>query len=305
MPAFARFATALLIVSAFRVEAAPARDQVPVERLPYIFDIAVDRADSSRVLLATRGGLYRAGADGLAALLSPDLRSLRSISFRHHEPGIVYAAGVPDPRRGRDLLVSRDGGHRWGELPRDPSGGPRSVRIVEVSKADPSVLYVAGHRLWVSGDGARSWTEVAVPPSRIIDLAASALEPNTVYAATRAGLMRSRDGGRSWAPAFATARCRQPTTAVATGNDGVVYAFSLCSGLLRGDERTGAWQVANDRFGGCVIQHLAVDPADSARLVAVVRCSKVVASVDGGVTWRELGASTVWQPGCLPDEPIL
>ncbi len=50
-------------------------EPVPVDRLPYIFDIAVDRADSSYLLLATSGGLYRASMDGTAVLVSSQANS--------------------------------------------------------------------------------------------------------------------------------------------------------------------------------------------------------------------------------------
>ena len=45
-------------------------EPIHVDRLPYIFDIAVDRDDSSYLLLATSGGLYRASMDGTAVLVS-------------------------------------------------------------------------------------------------------------------------------------------------------------------------------------------------------------------------------------------
>ena len=76
-------------------------------------------------------------------------------------------------------------------------------------------------------------------------------------------------------------------------------AHSLCVGLIRGDERTGSWVVVNDRFGGCIVQHLAVDPGNSTQLYAVLGCHKVLVSADGGVTWRVLGSRERWVPSCV------
>ena len=120
----------------------------------------------------------------------------------------------------------------------------------------------------------------------------------TVYAATDSGVLSSTDGGASWrVPKGVT--CRQPVTAIDSGPDGVVYAFSLCAGLLRGDERTGKWVVANAGFDGCIVQHLAVDPWDGTRVYAVLGWRQVLVSGDAGLTWRNLGSQRAWKPDCV------
>ena len=272
-------------------------EPVPVDRLPYIFDIAVDRADSSYLLLATSDGLYRASMDGTAVLVSSQRNSIWSLALNPSDPSIIYAAGVSDEGHSIGIHVSRDRGHTWHRLGNNGSE-IEYVRVIAVSAAEPAILYGVGYDLWASEDGGRNWKQTETSPSWVIDLAASSLDGRTVHAATDSGVLSSTDGGGSWrVPKGVT--CRQPVTAIDSGPDGVVYAFSLCAGLLRGDERTGNWVVANAGFGGCIVQHLAVDPWISSRVFAVLGCRKVLVSGDAGLTWRGLGSEQAWKPDCV------
>ena len=274
-----------------------APEPAPVERLPYIFDIAVDRTDSSYLLLATSGGLYRASMDGTAVLVSSQPNSIWSLALNPSDPSIIYAAGISDEGQSVGIHITRDRGHTWHQF--GNNGSERIYfRTIDESVADPAIVYGVGNRLWASDDGGRNWKQTETTPFWIIDLAASSLDGRTVYAATHSGVLSSTDGGASWRVQKGVT-CRQPVTAIDSGPDGVVYAFSRCAGLLRGDERTGKWVVANAGFDGCIVQHLAVDPWNSSRVFAVLGCRKVLVSGDGGLNWRGLGSQQSWKPDCV------
>ena len=273
-----------------------ASDRIPLSDIPFIFDITVDISRPSSVLLATRAGLYRAIPDGTAVRVSNGSRPFWSVASHPFLPSVLFANGISDSGDSVGLLVSRDSGENW-EGPVGDGPGRRYFRMIDVRKAEPAVIYGLADDLWASRDGGRSWTRAGPAPAWTIDIAVSSLEVETVYAATNSGVMVSDDGGRSWKE-FDGETCLQPVTAVETGADGVLYAFSLCRGLLRADERTRQWVVASAEFGGCIIQHLAVDPTDSNRLYAVERCHKVLASADGGRSWKILGSRKAWVPVC-------
>lgn len=268
-------------------------------RVPYVFDIAPDPAEPGSVLLATRAGLYRARQDGSAERISRKQNPFWSLSVGGVNGSRLFARGFADDRRTEAVVVSDNHGGNWRALPLTGEV-PRYLRFIEASKASPNILYAAAHAFWRSADGGRRWVSTNAPPSSILDLAASAIDTRRIFAATFSDLYVSEDSGISWRPTGGD-RCRQPVMAVDTGTDGAVYAFSLCAGLLRGDERTGSWAVVNDRFGGCIVQHLAVDPRDSSHIYAVIRCHKVIVSVDGGHTWRKLGSQETWVPTCVTD----
>lgn len=267
--------------------------------IPYIFDIVPDPFEQGSVLLATQAGLYRAGHDGSAERVSYAQNPLQSLSVAGANGSRLFARGIADNGRSEPILVSEDKGRSWRGLAATGER-PSYSRTVEAGKANPDVIYAAGHSFWRSTDAGQHWALAGAPPDRILDLAASASDPARIFAATFSDLYVSEDSGTSWRPTGG-ARCRQPVMAVDTGTDGTVYAFSLCTGLIRGDERTGGWEVVNNRFGGCIVQHLAVDPRDSSQIYAVIRCHKVLVSADGGATWRELGSQEPWKPTCVTD----
>jgi photosystem II stability/assembly factor-like uncharacterized protein len=128
---------------------------------------------------------------------------------------------------------------------------------------------------------------VGPAPDGLLDLAASAGDPNGLYAATRGGLLMSADGGKSWQAAYIL---RRPATMVEVGADGSVYAFVIGKGLLRMVEPNLNWRAVSNSFGDGYLLHLAIDPTDSSVLYAVTNSGAVLSSRDGGATWAPLGA---------------
>ena len=73
-----------------------------------------------------------------------------------------------------------------------------------VSLADPGTIYGAYGNLQVSRDAGKTWAEVGPAPEKLIDLAASARDADTLYAATELGLFVTAT------PARAGRRCSNP-----------------------------------------------------------------------------------------------
>ena len=266
------------------VSAAP----VPLAELSrntHFHGIAVDARDPERVYLATHHGLFVLDASGMADRVSDDGNDYMGFTPHPSDPDILYASGHPAGGGNLGFIVSSDGGQSWRQL--SPGvGGPVDFHQMDVSKADPNVIYGSFRGLQASRDGGRTWNTVAPLPDGLIDLAASATDPARVYAATKGGLMVSTDAGASWKPAHMR---RSPASMVQTGFSGEVYAFLLGAGLLRTDEPNLAWEVRSNAFGEGYLLHLAVDPGNPQRLFAITGEGAVMASTDGGATWRAVG----------------
>jgi mono/diheme cytochrome c family protein len=151
-----------------------------------------------------------------------------------------------------------------------------------VSRANPQVIYGMYRGLQVSRDGGRTWRVVGKLPKDTFDLAASARNPDRIYAAARGGLFVSEDGGGSWAPATTQ---RRPATMVHVAEDGRVYAFVYGVGRLLGDESDQGWELRSDRFADRYLTHMASDAAKPAVLHVVADTGAVVTSRDGGRSW--------------------
>ncbi|GIK96317.1 MAG: hypothetical protein BroJett029_05260 [Alphaproteobacteria bacterium] len=156
---------------------------------------------------------------------------------------------------------------------------------MDVSKADPRVIYGVHRGLQASRDGGHTWERVGTTPEGLIDLAASATDPTGLYAATQQGILVSRDGGSSWLPAH---ELRQPVSLVEVAGNSTVFAFMLGSGLIRTEESPLDWQPVSNGFGDRYLLHLAVDPSDLNRLFTMTQNGELMASEDAGESWRML-----------------
>ncbi len=253
----------------------------------HIHGIAVDPKDGSRLYLATHHGFFAVSADGQATRVSRDSNDYMGFTPHPTDPSVLFASGHPAGGGNLGFIVSDDGGQSWRQLSTGVRG-PVDFHQMDISKADANVVYGAFGGLQVSRDGGKSWKLIGPLPDGLIDLAASAVATDRVYAATRGGLLYSKDAGTTWQPAHFRISA---ATMVQTGHKGEVYAFIVGQGLLRTQEPDLRWESVNKSFGDRYLLHLAVDPGDSRRLYVVTNDKLVLVSEDDGITWTELGGA--------------
>jgi photosystem II stability/assembly factor-like uncharacterized protein len=246
--------------------------------------LAVDREDSSRLLLATHHGLYRVHPDGTASQISP---TQDFMGFTQHptDAKTLYASGHPAQGGNLGFIMSSDAGKTW----RQVSPGARGLvdfHQMDVSKADPKVVYGVYGGLQISRDSGRTWELTGTLPDEMLDLAASARAADTLYAATRKGLLISTDTGKSWRPAYLLQR---PASMVHVLGDGSVSAFVVGTGLIKATEPSLTWATLSNAFGDRYLLHFAADPQDAAKMYAVTQHSEILTSMDGGKTWQPFG----------------
>ncbi|MBI4184445.1 MAG: exo-alpha-sialidase [Proteobacteria bacterium] len=263
-------------------------ESYPLPQLPevtHIHGLAVDARDPSRLFLATHHGFFVVSEDGIATRVSAARDDFMGFTPHPGDPSVLYASGHPEAGGNLGFIASPDGGTTWAQLSKGIHG-PADFHQMDVSKADPNVIYGAYRGLQVSHDGGRSWRMVGPPPAGLIDLAASARDRDTLYAATESGLLVSRDGGRSWRPAHPQ---RRPVSLVEVGPGGTVHAFVVGIGLVRAVEPSLDWETVSRGFGERILIHLADDPSDPDRLYAATQRGEVLASRDGGRSWAPFG----------------
>lgn len=275
---------AVAIIGTILLRAEPV-GAVSLSQISHIHGIAVDRRDPSRLFLATHNGLYLASPEGYAQPVSETRDDYMGFTPHPTDGDILFASGHPVAGGNMGFIISHDGGVTW-ESVSSGAGGPVDFHAMDVSRADPDVIYGLYGAIQVSRDGGVTWEVAGAPAADTFDLAASALDPNFVYAATRNGLMVSRDGARSWEP---TGPTNQPATMVQVGPDGTVFAYVYGSGLLKAPGSALNWRSVNSEFGERVILHLAIDQSDPQRLFAVTDDGRISASIDGGETWSSYG----------------
>lgn len=284
---------AALAIIAGLVESRTAAAETTVATLArdtHFHGLAVDPGDPSRLYLATHHGLYVVDAAGVARQVSENKDDFMGFTPHPSDPAILFASGHPSGGGNLGFIVSRDGGKSWTKLSAGV-GGPVDFHQMAVSKANPDALYGAYGDLQKSRDGGRTWSRVGPAPEGLIDLAASGRDPETLYAATQQGLLKSADGGRSWQPAHVL---RRPATMVEVTHGAEVYAFVVGTGLIRASEEHLGWQIVSNGFGNKYILHFAAAPGDTRQLYAVTidpqtRDQAILVSYDRGIIWSRLG----------------
>lgn len=122
-------------------------------------------------------------------------------------------------------------------------------------------------------------------------LAADSAEPETIYAGTRDGLVRSRDGGETWSRVAADLG---PVAGVAVAPDDPrrLLAYSRTRGMLRSENSGQTWRPATAGMALGVRDYvfgLAFDTAGgTARVFAATVGGTVYRSVDGGASWERV-----------------
>ena len=220
-------------------------------------------------------------------------------------PEILYAGFTAAGGEGvvQDLGIAKswNGGRRWSlGTQRGLSAarfglvraGERGVYFVTLNPIDQSFNFARAFR---TGDGDQTWTPVAqaIAGQGIADLEVDPSAPGVVYAATRKGVWKSRDGGTRWQRLL-----RRDTSELALAGPGVVLAGSC--GLWRSADGGQAWTpVLPCRSTGAILGYLirrlqVASPreiyADVVEILSPQGNSRraVYRSQDGGATWSRI-----------------
>jgi hypothetical protein len=255
-----------------------------LSEVSHIHGIAVDPSDPSRLYVATHHGLFLASTDGTATRVSDNQNDYMGFTPHPTDAGLLYASGHPSGGGNMGVIISDDGGRTWQQL--SPGAqGPVDFHAMTVSRADPKVIYGLFGDIQVSRDGGRTWEARGAAPPETIDLAASAVDADLLFAATLKGIMLSRDGGKTWEP---SGQQSQPVSMIETAPDGTVYAFVVGSGFVSTPGAVINWSGLSSNLADKVILHFAVDPTNPDRMFAVTQDSEVLSSQDGGRSWARL-----------------
>jgi photosystem II stability/assembly factor-like uncharacterized protein len=247
--------------------------------------VAADPSDPNTIYIAAAGGGVWKTIDGGNdwTPLTDDQPTLfmGALAVAASDPNTIYAgtgeANISgDAFYGRGVLKSTDGGASW-QLLGKSQFDRRTISKIVVNPADANTVFVAvaaegtngttalnpNTGIWRSTDGGTTWTNTTTKISTIedySDLAMDPADPQTLFAAvgsffgaTANGIYKTTNGGSSWTAAGnfpKGANNGNTKIAIAPTNDLVLYS-----------------SIANPLTDGL---------------------SKMMKSVDGGVTWKQL-----------------
>ncbi len=262
-------------------------------------------------------GEWQPISDGL-----PDNLEVRYIAIRPDQPKTVYAGTQDGP------YVSNDGGGNWRALPL-PDGTSAEDRVVWsicLDPSDPDTIYVGTQNTTVfrSRNGGTDWQRLPIEPPegclqanfpmRVIRIAVASQDPDDILVAFEiGGLVRSRDGGKSWQSCnkvlLQMTEQEHLKSAIVSDNEieGMMDSHALAlspshpgtvwlanrMGLFRSDDSGGDWsEFGIGRFSPLTYaRDVMVSGHESERMYAAL---SVAAMSDAGSLYRSDDFGTTW-----------
>lgn len=267
---------------------AMAQETMPLSDLmaaTHIHGIGPGPGGLDSLTLATHNGLWAVDLAGATATrLGEAQDDFMGYSAVPASPGMALASGHPATGGNLGIIRTEDAGRTWAHVS-DGLDGPVDFHNMEVSRADPAVIYGVGHdgRIQRSADGGQTWQASGQTPEKLIDIATSPQDSAALYAATEEGLFLSRDQGATWSAVIEGV----PVSTVDAGADGVVRAVDLGQGLVTVSAGGEITPVSGDLPDGYLLL-LATTSADPLRLAALSAKGRLVVSDDGGITWTDV-----------------
>jgi len=254
--------------------------------------LAQSASDPDVLVAGTLDGVYRTQDSGrdwerISPAASREIYDLDSVAIDPRNPRVIYAGTFHLPWK------TVDGGAHWFSIHAGMIDDSDVFSIVIDRRNHRRVFASACSGIYRSEDGGRLWKKIqGIPFSarRTHVIVQDALRPATVYAGTTEGLWKTNDGGASW-------RLITPHGWVINAlvlnphQDGRFAVGTEQLGILLSEDGGRTFRASNDGFYHRQIVSLALDPARSGRVLAVLANSfePAVVTDDGGRAWHPLG----------------
>jgi photosystem II stability/assembly factor-like uncharacterized protein len=257
----------------------------------YELSAAIDLVDAQTIYASwARGGptsspnLYKS-SDGGDSWQRIDVRTPRlwftSLAISANSPGALFATSSSRPGV---VLESPDGGVTWN------AGGPpgQSVYGPRFDPGNCCRLYATTESgaLFKTTDGGATWQKIGTGanlPSGSI--ATDPQDSQTMYGAGDPGVVKSLDGGETWAADNAGLISTVIRSLVlAPGSSKTLYA-GTGSGLFESTDGGLTWRLENNGLGTTYASALAASPQSPHTIYAGTSGSGVFKSTDAGLDW--------------------
>lgn len=255
-------------------------------RLEHVHGLAVDVANSERLLLATHHGLLQL-TDGKLSQVGTVADDLMGFSPHPSDANIYYSSGHSARGGNLGFQKSADGGVTWTKIS-DGLKGPVDFHSMTVSTANPDIVYGHFSTLQRSMDGGQTW-ESAEGIIQPFMLTTHSQKENVVFAATQAGVMVSEDYGDTWSDLSSQLSSGAVSTFALgpNGTDALVFSQAL-EGLGKSTDGGITWKKIEGNFGGSALSFIAYDQKSSSNVYAISQENSIYKSTDGGETWSKV-----------------
>ncbi len=264
----------------------PVFDFEPVTGFEHLHALAIDPSDPSMVWVATHDGVVRGVNDTGWGRAGIDHRDIYALAIHPTDSRIMWSAGRDESGlKPTGFRTSEDGGFTWGIQ----GLKEHTLFAMTVSPVDPTHMWAYERGIVISSANmGLDWGTATnrLPP--VNALAADAADADTVWFATEAGLMVSRDGGLT----AETVRAGDTVAVAAQPADPRVLLIATGHGeVLRTLDSGASWVPLNATIPG-EISAVAIHPRDASILYVGTLEGGLWKSEDAGANWRILMSPT-------------
>lgn len=248
--------------------------------------LAVDRADESRVYIATHSGLIVLRNDATLERVGHAQDDYMGFTVHPSDPNTFYASGHPRAGGNLGFQKSTDGGTSWQKVS-DGNNGPVDFHTMAVSQMDPSLLYGwYGGQLQRTTDEGKTWETLETGLKKVISLTTSPADKDTVFAATADGLHISTDQGSTWKRSGLNGTVTSP--AVSSTAPQELTAYSMTDGLTRSSDGGTTWSKLSSYGSDFAVMHLAADPHNAGTMYLVNQELQIYKTTDNAASWKKV-----------------
>lgn len=257
--------------------------------------ISVDRQNPRRLLVGVwvlgspDGGLYVSSDGGATWTENADLhgQSIRALTNSSSDPKI-YVAGTLE-----GIYRSADGGTHWKLISPTGSKEIHEVESIAVDPKDPQTIYAGTwHLPWKSTDGGEHWNNIKtgiIDDSDVFSIIIDPKDPKTVYASACSGIYKSDNSGDAFQKVQGIPSTARRTRVLMQDPQHLDIVFAgTTEGLFRSSDAGKNW--IRTTGPEVIVNDVYVDPSNSERVFLATDRGGVLASRDGGLSFRPSNA---------------
>lgn len=263
----------------------------------YVLDnISFDPKDTKIIYVAAwsvdeqnNGDLFRSKDGGKSWQIVTGMRgrSIRAFALAESNPKILTAGAL------EGVFRSFDGGETWQQI--SPPGHPdiKNIESLAIDRHDANIIYAGTwHLPWKTTDGGKTWTNIkqgVIDDSDVFSIIIDFDNSNNVYASACSGIYKSETAGNLFHKIQGMPKTARRTRVLQQDpvNPNVVYAGTT-EGLWKTSDGGKTFKLISPP--NFIVNDVMIDPRNASRVLVATDRNGVVASNDGGQTFRASNA---------------
>ena len=235
------------------------------------------------------GGIYVSNDAGHTWTLQPDMKgqAVLSLTAAPSDPKIMVSGSI------EGIFRSKDSGAHWALISPKGSTEIHEVESLAIDPVNPDIIYAGTwHLPWKTTDGGANWENFKkgiAEDSDVFSIIIDPKQPNSVYLSACSGIYMSNDAAASFSRAQGIPHSAIRTRVLMQDPNHPMTVFAgTTGGLYRTQDAGKQWLPTTG--SDVIVNDVYVDPGNSGHVLLATDRGGVLASDDGGTSFRQSNA---------------